>query len=327
MHILSQRPRVLVTGATGFIGKHFVRAITPHARVRVLARATSNIEPLREHKNLKIVYGDIDKDQGLDHALTGIDTVVHCAARTIGFTYREFYQTNVLGTFHLVRAMQRNAVPNILLLSTHAVSGPSTGAIPVCENDESKPVSHYGATKKLAEDIVKQSRLNYTILRPAAVYGPFDMDMLRYIRLIAQGICPVIGFKEKNLNLIYVKDLVEVMVTCITGHHFNNQTFFVHDGHSYRFADVVHTVANIMGKKVRIICIPRCMAIIYSFINEVFIPPAKRLIRRDKIHELACQYWLCSNDRVQEELGFKPQYGLYEGMKETIEWYRKHHYL
>jgi nucleoside-diphosphate-sugar epimerase len=290
-------------------------------------RRTSDITSLRQHKEIEIVYGDLDSDQGLDQALHGMEGVVHCAARTIGTTYDEYYRTNTLGTLHLVRAMKRSKVTNILLLSTNAASGPSTSQRPVCENDEPCPVSHYGMTKKLAEDIVKQSGLHFTILRPVAVYGPFDMDMLKYIKLIAQGTCPIVGFGEKYLNLIYVNDLVRLMVTCVTHHAYLDRTFFVHDGHCYRFSDAVHTIANIMKRKVRIIHIPKCFAIAYSILNDIFLPPAKRLIRRDKIYELACRYWLCSTDNLQKELGFAPRYTLTQGMEETIKWYRKHDYL
>ncbi|MBN2620051.1 NAD-dependent epimerase/dehydratase family protein [candidate division WOR-3 bacterium] len=326
-HDPSARSRILVTGGTGFIGKHLVAALVPHVHVRALVRRTSDITFLQKHKDIEIVYGNLDTEQGLDQALYGMESVVHCAARTIGTTYDEYYRTNTLGTLRLVKAMQRNKVTNILLLSTNAASGPSASQQPVCETDEPRPVSHYGTTKKLAEDIIQQSGLHFTILRPVAVYGPYDMDMLKYITLIAQGICPVVGFGEKYLNMIYVNDLVHLMVACVVRQAYLDRTFFVHDGHCYRFSDAVHTIARILGRKVRIVHIPTWCAIAYSLLNEVLLPPAKRLIRRDKIYELACRYWLCSTEHLKKEFGFEPRYTLAQGMEETIKWYRRHNFL
>jgi len=326
-HHIPKKYRILVTGATGFIGRHLISELVGHAHVRTLVRTSSNIDHLKQYPNIEIVYGDLDTDKGLDNALVNIDSVIHCAARTNAVTYYEYYQTNTLGTLHLVQAMERNAVKQILLLSTNAVSGPSPTKQPICEDELPRPISYYGSTKKRAEDIVKKSGLNYIILRPVAVYGPFDMDMLRYIRLIAHGICPVIGFGEKYLNLIHVSDLVRLMLACISKGSYDNETFFVHDGHCYQFTKVVQTISEIIGRSVRIIRIPKSIAMLYSILNEIFIHPAKRLIRRDKIYELACQYWLCSTGNLFKKFDFQPQFTLAQGMANTIRWYKTHGFL
>lgn len=319
--------RVLVTGATGFIGRHLIEELAHQAPVRVLVRTTSNIEFLKQYPDVEVMYGDLNTGTGLDKALVSIDSVVHCAARTNATTVYEYYQTNTLGTRYLIDAMKRAAVHNIMLLSTNAVSGPSNSKQPIRADDELHPISYYGSTKKRAEDIVRKSGLHYIIFRPVAVYGPYDMDMLRYINLIAHGICPVIGLREKYLNLIYVKDLVRLMLVCITQGTYNNQIFYVHDGQCYQFTAVVKTISRILGTPVRIIRIPFVVAMLYSILNEVFIHPAKRLIRRDKVYELACQYWLCSTDNLTDTFNFKPRFTLAQGMEETIHWYRTHGYL
>jgi nucleoside-diphosphate-sugar epimerase len=328
--VSSDRPeqrRILVTGATGFIGKHLLDELSAQNYVRALVRRTSRIEFLRQYKHIDVVYGDLDTGQGLDDALRGIDQVVHCAARTNATTYYDYHQTNTLGTYYIIQAMKRMSVDNILFLSTNAVSGPSASIHPLREDDEVRPISYYGSTKKRAEDIIIRSGLHYLILRPVAVYGPHDMDMLRYIRLIAQGICPIIGFGEKYLNLIYVKDLVRLMLTCLSNRTFENETFFVHDGQCYQFTHIVRTISHILKRRVHIVRIPKSIAMLYSILNEVFIHPKKRLIRRDKIYELACQYWVCSTDRLLQRFDFKPQFTLSKGMEQTIGWYRAHGYL
>jgi len=111
---------ILITGATGFVGKNLIPALAKHGRLRILVRRTSNIELFKEKPNIDIVFGDIEKGTGIDAALQNIDMVVHAAARTMGKNYLEYYQTNVLGTLNLIRAMEKRDIKKILLLSSHA---------------------------------------------------------------------------------------------------------------------------------------------------------------------------------------------------------------
>ncbi len=318
---------LLVTGATGFIGKNLIPELSKTRTLRILVRHTSNIKAFKENTNIEIAYGDLEQNVGIEDALSGVDTVIHCAARTIGKNFAEYYQTNTNGTKHLIRAMNKKNVTKILHISSHAVCGPCCGESPLKEIDEPKPISFYGVSKKIAEDIIIKSGIHYTILRPVAIYGPHDMEILKYIKFLHYGICPIIGFGEKRINLIYVVDLVQLIVTIVREDNFGDQIYFVNDGNCYAFKDVVNKLAQLLNNSNLKIYIPERIAQFYGLLNDVFLPEKKRLIWRDKVKELAKSYWLCYNEKLTAECNFTPKYNLEQGMKETITWYRAHGFL
>lgn len=318
---------LLVTGATGFIGKNLIPALTTTTQCRILVRRTSNIELFKKNPNVEIAYGDLEKNVGIEEALDGVDIAIHCAVKTIGKNFIEFYRTNTIGTVHLMRAMKKQNVEKVLYISSNAACGPCLGKKPLRECDQPKPISFYGTTKQLAEDIIIKSGIHYIILRPAAVYGPYDIEILKYIKLLNYGIFPVIGFGEKYINLIYVADLVHLMIALVKTHQFNDQIFFVNDGHCYSYNEVVEQIAHLLHKSNLKIRIPEPIAHFCALLNDVFLPAEKRLIWRDKVKELAQNNWLCCNDEITAECNFVPRYTLKQGMRETIEWYRNRGYL
>ncbi len=313
----------LVTGATGFVGKNLLPVIANITRTKILARKTSNIEPFEQLKNIEIVYGNLANNEGLEEAMNGVDVVIHCAARTIGKNFSEYYRTNVSGTAHLLKAMKRNDVKKILYLSSHAVCGPCSKEKPFSETDQPNPISFYGATKKIAEDCIISSGLQYIILRPVAVYGPYDMDILKYIKLIDLGLCPIIGFNKKFINLIYIADLVGVITSIIRENDFDNQIYFVSDGNCYSMEEVLAEIAHILNRKTYKIYVPEKIALFIGLLNDIFVPQQKRLVWRDKVKELAKSAWLCCNDKLKTKYNFTPAYDFKQGLAETINWYRE----
>lgn len=314
-------------GASGFVGKNLVPVLAARDPVTILVRPTSNIGLFKNDNCIRIRYGDLETGEGIEQALQDVDAVIHCAARTMGRTYWEFYRTNTAGTANLVRIMEECAVRKLLYLSSHAACGPSAGSEAKSEQHEQTPISFYGRTKKLAEDLIRNSSLSYVIVRPVSVYGPYDQEILTYIKLLNNGICPVIGYGHKYLNLIFVKDLVDLIVKIMELDLFARRTYFAHDGRCYSLHAVLDSIAKALGKKNVKICIPESVAMFVGLLNDVLLPPQKKLVTRDKIRELACQAWVCSNERITEELNFKPKYSFEQGIAETIDWYRKHGFL
>ena len=318
---------ILITGASGFVGKNLVPEIIKKQKIRILVRRTSNIELFRDKNEIEIVYGDLENDIGIKEALNGIDMVIHSAARTIGNKFDEYYRTNTQGTANLVRAIEQKNIKGIIHLSSHAACGPCREKTPFRETDQPQPISFYGATKKLAEDIVKKSGIPYIILRPVSVYGPYDMDILKYINLLNKGICPIVGFGEKYVNFIYVKDLVDLIIRVAETGKFDNQTYFVSDGQCYSYTEVLNEIATILNKKNIKIHVPKSIALFVGLMNDVFLHEKKRLVWRDKIRELAAEYWLCTSERSVKTFGFEPKYSIKTGMQETINWYKTHDFL
>lgn len=317
-----KKQSILIVGASGFVGKNVVLRYAQKTDVNILVRPTSNIDPFRNSPRIRILYGDLEKNEGIVESLHGIDVVIHCAARTMGRSYWEFHDTNTQGTSHLINAMLENKVQKILYVSSHAACGPCSMDKPLQEHDQKSPISFYGRSKNLAEELIKGSGLAYTIMRPVSVYGPYDKEILTYVKLLNKGICPVVGYGAKYLNLIYVTDLVDIVLKTVSEDHFHKHVYFVNDGQCYSMDYILETIATTLGKKTLRITVPTGLALFIGLLNDVFISPDKKLVTRDKVRELACRYWLCSSDNISRELGFKPQYTFERGIAETVEWYK-----
>jgi nucleoside-diphosphate-sugar epimerase len=318
---------ILIVGASGFVGKNLVLQYTQSRNVSILVRPSSNIELFKNNPRVKILYGDLAENEGIVEAIKDIDVVIHCAARTMGRSYWEFYRTNTEGTAHLIDAMLKRNVRKMIYISSHAACGPCSSNTPINEYDAKKPITFYGRTKNLAENLVASSGLDYTIIRPVSVYGPHDKEILTYVKLLDQGICPVVGFGTKYLNLIYVDDLVDLIIKTVERDHFPGKTYFVNDGQCYSLDSVLDTIATTLNKRSLKVRVPTSLALFVGLMNDVFVPPNKRLVTRDKVRELACQYWVCSSDNISRALGFKCRYTFKQGIAETIKWYRNQGYL
>lgn len=319
---------LLVTGATGFVGKNFALEQVKKSPIKLLVRKTSNISVYKNQPNIVIKYADLENDRGLDSALEDVDIVVHCAARTMGRNYYDFYLANVVVTRNLINAMKRNNVNKILFLSSQAAGGPGTSKIGLDEKANVVPVSFYGVTKKLAEEIVINSGLDYIILRPCSVYGPYDTEILKIIKLLEKGFCPVIGKEEKYINLIFEKDLIALLQIIIEKNLFNHKVYYVSDGICYAFGDVIKTIQEILKNKVCIkINIPEPIALLLGMLSDLLIPPKMRLAGYDKIKEMSENFWVCISSSIMEDTGWRPNYDLKKGMEETIKWYRENKYL
>lgn len=317
-----RRQRILIIGASGFVGKNLVLRYAQTQSANIMVRRTSDIQAFKSNHRIRILYGDLAKNEGIMESLEGIDIVVHCAARTMGRSYWEFHETNTQGTSHLINAMLEKRVQKILYVSSHAACGPCSTDTPLHEQDRKSPISFYGRSKKLAEEMIKGSGLNYTIIRPVSIYGPHDKEILTYVKLLNKGICPIVGFGAKYINLIYVTDLVDIILKTVSEDHFPNKEYFVNDGNCYSMDSVLETIAKTLKKRPFKIKVPTSLALFIGLLNDVFISPDMKLVTRDKVRELSCQYWLCSSANISRELGFRPQYTFERGIAETIEWYK-----
>lgn len=319
---------ILVTGATGFIGKNFVLEHVKKTPVKILVRKTSNTSVYRNKPGVLVNYGNLNNGEGLDSALEGVDIVIHCAAKTMGRNYYDFYLSNVIATENLLNAMKRKKVNKILFLSSQSAGGPGSSKDGIDEKTDSVPVSFYGLSKKIAEEIVMNSGLDYIILRICSVYGPYDMEILKIIKLLQRGFCPMIGKSRKYINLLYEKDLVALLQTIIEKNLFNQKLYYVSDGNCYMFNDVIRMILEILEKKKCImINVPEPIALLFGMFNDLFVPQKLRLVGYDKVKEMAENFWVCISSNIMGDAGWSPKYDLKTGMEETIKWYIENNYL
>ncbi len=325
--------KVLVTGASGFVGGHVVHSL--HARglaVRCLVRQSSRLDFIRPMAP-ELVIGDVTQPDRLSQALRGVDAVIHCAGLTKAPSLRVYQQVNEDGCRNLYAACRdrKGDLAGIVHIGSLAAIGPSFGGTPVTETSPPHPVSDYGRSKLAGQRIAEASRsdLPVAILLPPAVYGPRDVDFLVYFKFVARGIMPRIGDSNRPISLVYVKDLARCAVELLTNQAAARTTYFVNDGCVHTWTQVAEVIAQIMGKSPKTVPVPVAVLRGAGALGDLYARVAQKtpLINSQKVREFLQEGWTCSAQRIRDELGFRPQYSLGDGMRETFAWYRENKWL
>jgi dihydroflavonol-4-reductase len=321
--------RVLVTGATGFVGSHLVEALVQRGHeVKVLARRTSDQRWLRGIP-LTWCWGDLGVPLSLQEALQEVDWVFHVAGVTKALGYAAYMAVNARGTRHLMEACLREGEPpsRVVLVSSLAASGPCGLNEAKRESDPCLPVSHYGISKFEGERIALSyaDRVSLVMVRPPVVYGPRDRDVLTFFRMIKGGWNLTLGGGERYLCMLHVEDLVQGVLLAAEAQVSSGSTFFLSDGQVHSWTEMADLLQGIVGTQVRSLRIPVRVAWVAALASELVsalrgTPP---LFNREKLREMLQQAWTCEIQSAVETLGFSPQIPLEKGLRETYRWYRE----
>lgn len=319
--------KAFVTGATGFIGSHLVDSLLKKGfEVTCLVRASSSLRYL-EGLNVKLVYGDCCKADLFHQAIKDSDYIFHIAGLTKAKNKDDFYYTNVVGTENLLKTVLKacNNIKRFFYLSSLAATGPSYNGIPLKEDCEPKPVSVYGRSKYEGERIVfsYRDKLPLTIIRPPAVYGPKDKDMLMFFRMIKKGVVPYWG--KSFYSFIYVEDLVNGIIQSTLSNKAVGEIFFISDGGIYSSDDVVGAVSLAIQKKPLKMPVPDFIMPFFGSLFERF--KNVNIINSDKIRELQYKNWTCDSGKIKRVINFAPQVMMPEGARWTADWYTIHKWL
>ena len=323
--------RVLVTGATGFIGSHLVDELLIHGyEVDVLIREKSDLRWL-PGKRINFIYGDL-VGKGLIPSLNRFDHIFHLGGATRALHTRDFYLINRDGTERLLDAARNiRGLKRFIYLSSQAASGPSPEDRPQTEEDIPRPVSPYGKSKLLAEHAVLacRDRFHVTILRPCAVYGQRDTYMLELFKSISRGYLPSVGKGPMYLSFCYVKDLVKALILSVQHDHSSGEVFFIADGEKYSMDFFAEQVSEELCSRVHKMSIPVWAARVYATLADGWGLLTKRpaAFSRNKCAEGIQRNWVCAIGKAQIKLGFRPDYDLKKGLKATLLWYKENGWL
>jgi dihydroflavonol-4-reductase len=324
-----ERPRVaLVTGATGFIGSHLVEALISRGwRVRCLVRKTSVLKWIPTD-DVSLINGDVALGgEDLERATRNVSVVFHLAGLTSAVDDSAYITVNVEGTRKVVTAMQKSSPDSLLVFcSSLAAAGPAHGR-PKNETDEDEPVSAYGRSKLTAERIVEESGLEYLIVRPPAVYGPRDVDILAAFRLAARGFAFRVAPEGQKLSLVHAEDLVRGLACAAEAE--GRGLYYMTDGMIHTWESVMEHISRALGKNPRVIGIPSGVADMISRAEQfrASLIGAKPLLTPDRIKELTQANWTCDDTRARLDIDYESLISLPEGMKSTADWYRLHKWL
>ncbi len=324
--------RIAVTGATGFIGSHLVGTLVSRGHeVTCLARSAGRTAWI-SGLPVRIVYGDLFNPEALRELVSGQNAVVHTAGLTKAAGLDEYVRANVEGTVNVLSAVREKAprLGRFVYLSSLEAMGPSTAARPHVEDGEQRPLSMYARSKVMAEKALAlfSDTLPMTVIRPPAVFGPRDRDILAYFRLAARGFTPVVGYRN-TISIVYVKNLAAGIALALERPFGSMRSYFFTDGPPLGWTELSEMIARALGKKTLRIAVPAFAVRMVGSISGLYSALTKKalLISKDKVQAMKQEYWTASDQRARSELGYRPAYTTEQGIKETAEWYVKEGWL
>jgi nucleoside-diphosphate-sugar epimerase len=337
--------KVLVTGASGFIGSHLTSALVARGdEVTCLVQKTSKIEGLNR-LGLRLVCGDVTQPESLLSAVAGQDIVYHLAGLTMALTKRRFFQVNQGGIRNMAQACAAQACPPVLVVvSSLAAAGPALDGRPKTESDPAEPVSAYGRSKRAGEKEAETfaDRVPTTIVRPPIVLGERDLLGLPMFRSVDRfGIHVVPGRRRNRFSLIHAADLAELMILAAqrgkrlaamgrSGSQAGQGYYFAACEEDVVYEDLGRLIGMVLGRR-RVFPLHVGKPAVWAVAAAV--EAASQIIRRplflhiDKAREITAGSWICSPHSAAEDLGFSVKAPLVERLRQTAEWYRSEGWL
>ncbi len=254
--------RILVTGATGFVGRPLCSVLAHQGfSVRAAVRGASTA-----HTEC-VPIGDISPTTNWDRAVDGIDTIIHLAARvhvmreTAADPLAEFRKVNVQPTLQLAKTAAARGVQRLIFLSSIKVNGEGTISLPYSESSAPAPQDAYAISKFEAEqglmDIARSTGLEVVIVRPPLVYGPeVKGNFRRLLSWAHRGLPLPLGGASNRRSLIGVENLVSALIACVREPQAANQTFLVSDNEDLSTADLLRRAAAAMNRPARLFRLP-----------------------------------------------------------------------
>jgi nucleoside-diphosphate-sugar epimerase len=215
----------------------------------------------------------------------------------------------------------------LVYLSSMAAAGPARNGVPVHPDDEPRPLTAYGRSKLAGERMVRERWPNAAILRPPAVYGPRDRDLLTFFRLARLRVLPVAGPRDRAVQMVHAGDLAAAVVAAADAKDAAG-TYHIAESRSYRWTEVLDMVADAVDRTGVKLRVPAVVVKGAAAVSEGVARLTRRpvIFDRDKARELLAE-WTCETATARQELGFSAETPLAAGLRETADWYRTYGWL
>ncbi|HEX4504505.1 MAG TPA: NAD-dependent epimerase/dehydratase family protein [Alphaproteobacteria bacterium] len=307
-----------VTGATGFLGGYIVAGLIAAGwRVRIMVRRIGD-HPQLAGLDVETVLGDLADQGALDRLIDGADAVVHAAGLIKARDEATFRAVNAGGTANLVAALNACPSPKRLILVSSMVA-------------REPGLSHYARTKRESEAALAALRhRDWTVVRPCAVYGPWDRETLTIFQSASRGIFPMAGGGGGRVALIHASDAARA-VAGLCGHVGSGEVFELTDLRvdGYGWSEIAGAAEQSVGKRVRKLPLPALAVRATAAANAL----AARLIggvpmlTPGKAREILHADWGSAPDRQPPPGLWQPRIELSQGFRDTVTWYRDRGWL
>ncbi|HTN16356.1 MAG TPA: NAD(P)-dependent oxidoreductase [Chitinophagaceae bacterium] len=324
--------RVLITGASGFVGFHLTEAaIQAGLEVFACVRASSVTDQLKE-MDIRFTSIDFSDKEAIrkNFEENRYDYVIHAAGLTRAKSVEEYTEVNARYTLNLGEVATTFPLKKFVFLSSLAAIGPIQydSEFAINEANLPQPVTEYGRSKLLAERWIANIKgLPLIILRPTAVYGPREKDIYIMFKTLNNGLEPYIGRTNQWLSFVYVKDLAAITIKALVANTERN-IYVISDGKAYDRYALASLSKKILAKRTLRFHVPMGLVRLIAGTLETFATGSKPpTLSKEKLNELAAENWSCNIEKAKEELGYEPKYDLEAGLQETLSWYRENKWL
>lgn len=298
-------PLIAVTGATGFVGRTLLeQAAAAGVEVRALARRR---QP--ETASVAWVEGDLGDRDALARLVDRAEAVIHLAGVVNAPDAAGFAVANVVGTLNLVEAALASRVPRLIHVSSLSAREPQLSA--------------YGASKRCGERIVMASPVDWTIVRPPAIFGPGDAEMLELFRFANRGVVPLPP--GGKLSVIHVGDLARLLLALLPpGGDVTGRVFEPDDGHAggWSHASFAKAIGWAVGNRITPLPLPQAVLRLAAH-GDRMLRGAQAKLTRDRVGYMCHPDWVVSDGARVPAERWLPQTPTRDGLKATVAWYRQ----
>lgn len=296
---------IAVTGATGFVGQALLdRAAKSGVHVRALTRRE---QPPRE--GVEWVRGDLDDHVALRRLCHGTDAVIHVAGVVNAPDAEGFERGNVTGTLNVIEAARAAGVPRLVHVSSLSAREPD--------------LSVYGASKARAEKLVRASGIDWTIVRPPAIYGPRDTEMFELFRIARWGLMPMPP-REGRTSVIHVDDLARLLLAMLpASEEVSHRVYEPDDGRKAGWShyELARTIGWAMGRRPWVIHLSRASLERVARADR-FVRGHKAKLTPDRVGYMTHPDWVVTHGSRPPSGLWRPLIPTREGLKATAQWYR-----
>lgn len=312
--------RVLVTGATGFVGGALARQLTEDPAFDGVIAAVRRDTAVCSSVMRQVLIGDLTSTTDWSLALQNVDAVVHCAGRVhmiqdhANNSFDVYRQVNVDGTLNLARQASQAGVRRFLFISSIKVNGEATQpGQPFTADDSPLPLDPYGVSKLEAEQVLRaietQTGMEVVIVRPPLVYGPgVKANFATMIRWVALGMPLPLGAIQNARSMVALGNLVDLLVVCLKHPAAAGQTFLVSDGEDVSTSELLRLTARAMGRNALLLPVP-------AYVLEW----SAALLGKRAVAQRLCSSLQVDINKTRSVLGWTPPLTLEQGLQKALE--------